>query len=356
VIFKAATVFTAFAVMIAAFLFYVAHLGVRVTAPPNRTNLSMDVADLNNLVVGSNVLLRGVPVGKVDSIDTSISHATIHFFIDNKVTVPADSLVRLENLSALGESYLELEPQHSGGPAFADGQRVLSESIVAPRSISELGASVVRTLNQLDPDELQNVVGQADAALPDPYTVLPNLERASQVLNNTTAGLNGRGRQALQNLQSLLENAGFVGSVFAQSASELDDLGPNIATTWNAGVSNALRNDMPGSVYIFGKFMQRIQQFLDDRGADLRVLTESMTPNIQAMASALGNVDSSQILTNLLAATPPDGAIELHVTLPQAPPPPPPSDAPSSDPPAPDPGAAEAPTADPPVSDAPPGG
>lgn len=175
-----------------------------------------------------------------------------HFFVDNQFTVPADSAVRLEKLSALGESYLELEPQKSGGPAFTDGQRVPTESIVAPRSISELGASVVRTLNQLDPGQLHRVVNEADAALPDPYTVLPNLERTGHVLNNTTVGLNGRGRQALENLQSLLENDGFVGSVLAQSASGLNDLSPEIATTWNAGVNNALRNDMPGSVYIFG--------------------------------------------------------------------------------------------------------
>ena len=77
--------------------------------------------------------------------------------------------------------------------------------------------------------------------------------------------------------------------------------------------------ETPGTVYVFGKFIQRIQQFLDDRGADLRVLTEPLTPNVQAIASALSNVDSSQILSNLLAATPPDGAIELHVTLPPQP-------------------------------------
>ncbi|WP_242657062.1 MlaD family protein [Mycobacterium talmoniae] len=283
----------------------------------------MDVADVNNLVVGSNVLLRGVPVGKVDTIETSTSNATIRFYIDNKFKIPRDTVVRLENLSALGESYLELEPKTSGGPAFKDGQTIPSESIVAPKSISDLGASVVRTLNQLDPGQLQNVVGQADAALPDPYTVLPNLERASHVLNNTTAGLNGRGRQALENLQSLLENAGFVGSLLAQSAPDVKRMGPLLVDMWNWGVNGSLRVDMPGTVYIFGRFMQRIQQFLDDRGADLRVLTEPLTPNIQAIASALGNVDSSRILTNLLAATPPDGAIELHVTLPQTGQPPP---------------------------------
>lgn len=316
-IIRATAVFVAFTAMVAAFLGYVAHLGVRIAPPEKRTNLAMEVTDVNNLVAGSNVLLRGVPVGKVDRIDTSISNATVHFYIDDKYTVPADSLVRLENLSALGESYLELEPQKSGGPVFVDGQHIQQESIVAPKSISELGATVVRTLKQLDPGQLQNVVNQADAALPDPYTVLPNLERAGKVLHNTTTSLDGQGRRALENLQSLLEHAGFVGSMLAQPAPSLKALGPQISKMWDAGVSFTLRNDMPGSVYVFGKFMQRLQQFLDDRGADLRVLTEPLTPNVQAIASALSNVDSSQILTNLLAATPPDGAIELHVALPQ---------------------------------------
>jgi phospholipid/cholesterol/gamma-HCH transport system substrate-binding protein len=327
---RATAVFVAFAAMIAAFLVYVVQLGVRVAPPEKRTNLAMDVADVNNLVAGSNVLLRGVPVGKVDRIDTSISTATVHFYIDNKYTVPADSSVRLENLSALGESYLELVPQHAGGPAFVDGQHVAAESIVAPKSISELGATVVRTLKELDPGQLQNVINQADAALPDPYTVLPNLERAGKVLHNTTTGLNGQGRRALENLQSLLEHAGFVGSLLAQPAPSLKELGPQIAKMWNAGLDFTLRNDMPGSVYVFGKFMQRLQQFLDDRGPDLRVMMEPLTPNVQAIASALSNVDTSQILTNLLAATPPDGAIELHVALPQsAAPAAPPADAPA---------------------------
>lgn len=315
---KATAAFVAFAAMMVGFVLYVANLGVHVRPPQDRTNLVMQVADVNNLLVGSNVLLRGVPVGKVDRIDTSLSNATIHFFIDNQFKVSADSMVRLENLSALGESYIELEPQKSGGPTFQDGQLIRSESVIAPRSISQLGVSVVRVLNQLDPSQLENVVNEADAAMPDPYTVLPNLERASQVLDNTTAGLNGRGRQALENLQSLLEHAGFVGSLLVDAAPTVKALGPPIRGIWHDGTNINLVTNSPGSVYVFGKFLQRIQTLLDDRGSDIRVLTEPLTPNVQAIASALGNIDSSQILSNLLAAVPPDGAINLHVSLPQA--------------------------------------
>jgi len=314
---KSVAPFVAFLAMIVGFVVYIASLGIRLTPPADRANLSMDVSDINNIVVDSNVLLSGVPVGKVDRIDSSISHATIHFYIDGKYKVPADSVVRLENLSALGESYIELEPQSTGGPAFQNGQRIAADAIRQPASISELGTSVVRMLNQLDPGQLDRVIGEADTALPDPYAVLPNLQRASLLLRNTTTDLDGRGKQALENVQSLLENAGFVGPALADATPGVRDLGPPLHGIWQDGMNIMLRDDTPGNVYIFGKFLQRIQKLLDDRGPDIRVLTEPLMPNVKAIAAALSTIDSSQVLTNLLNAVPEDGAINLHVTLPE---------------------------------------
>ena len=119
---KSFAAFTAFLVMIFSFLWYVGSLGIRVSPPADRINLSMDVLDVNNLVAQSNVVLRGVPVGKVSRIDASASNATVHFYIDGKYRIPADSVVRLENLSALGESYLEVQPRSAGGALLRDGQ------------------------------------------------------------------------------------------------------------------------------------------------------------------------------------------------------------------------------------------
>jgi len=317
VIVKGLASLIAFAAMAVGFVAYIGSLGIRVGTPPHRANLSMDVADINNIVVDSNVLFRGVPVGKVSRVDSSVSTATIHFYVDDKYEVPADSLVRLENLSALGESYLELEPQSSGGPVFQDGQRIAADYVKQPLSISELGTSVVRVLNELNPGQLQSVIGEADTGLPDPYTVLPNLQRASLLLRNTTTDLNGRGKEVLGNVQSLLENAGFVGPALAEAAPSVRALGPGIQALWNNGTNIQLRDDSPASVYIFGKFLQRLQKLLDDRAPDIRVLTEPLMPNINAIAASLSTIDSSQVLGNLLAAVPEDGAINLHVTLPE---------------------------------------
>jgi phospholipid/cholesterol/gamma-HCH transport system substrate-binding protein len=306
--------FAVFGAMIVAFVVYVGSLGIRIGVPAHRTSLSMDVSDINNLVVGSNVLLRGVTAGKITAIDSSLSNATIHFYIDGNYTVPVDSAIRLENLSALGESYVELEPRSAGGPVFQDGQRISTDAVTQPPSISQLGASVVRVMNQLDPGQLSHVIDEADAGLPDPYVVLPNLQRASLLLHNTTADLNGRGREALENVQSLLEHAGFVGPALATGTAGLQDLGPHLQKLWNNGANITLRTSAPGSVYVFGKLLYRIQKLLDDRAPDIRVLTEPLAANMNAIAAALSTIDTGQVLANLLAAVPEDGVINLHVT------------------------------------------
>jgi virulence factor Mce-like protein len=314
---KSVATFAAFLVMIAVFVGYIASLGIRVAPPAKRTALSLDVADTNNIVVDSNVLLRGVPVGKVTHIDTSVAAATIHFYVDEQYQVPVDSDVRLENLSALGETYIDLEPRSSGGPVFRDGQRLAPDSAKQPPSISELGASVVRVLNQLDPNQLSRLVNEADAGLPDPGAVLPNLTRASLLLRNTTADFKGQGRELLDNFQVLLQNAGFVGPALAAAAPPIRDLGPVLNISWNDAWGSTGMGLIPPDLMKLSALVQRIQKFLDDRGIDLKVLGEATSANVVLIANALKNLDSSQILANLLATVPEDGAIDLHVTMPQ---------------------------------------
>jgi ABC-type transporter Mla subunit MlaD len=303
--------------MIAVFVGYIASLGIRVNPPAQRTNLSLDVGDINNIAVDSNILLRGVRVGKVTRIETSVKTATVDFYVEARYKIPVDSEVRLENLSALGESYIELAPRTSGGPIFRDGQRIAPGAAAQPRSVSELATSVVRVLNQLDVRQLSNVVGEADAGLPDPGAVLPNLKRTSLLLRNTTADFKGQGRELLDNFQVLLRNAAFVGPALAGAGPPLRDLGPVVRATWN-DTHTIVQDDLATDTLQLSALVQRIQKFLDDRGVDLRVLGQATSGNVKLITDALKNFDSSEILANLLATVPEDGAIDLHVPIPQS--------------------------------------
>lgn len=307
--------FIAFAAMIALGVGYIWSLGVRVQAPSDRTNLSMQVDDINGILLDSNVLLRGVPVGKVTGIRSSVDDATIDFYIDGRYQVPVDSEVRLENLSALGEPYIGLVPRVEDGPMLRDGQRIATEKIVAPPSISELAVAISRVLNQADPDALKRVVTEFDRGLPDPNTVLPNLSRTAMLLRNATADMDGRGRVLLDNFQALLQNADWVGPLLA-------DVTPGfLKVGLSAGVLfSALEIDRPlGGVAIYdqvNRLIDRIQKLLDDSGGDIKVLGEALLPHLQGIAGSLMNFDTGQMLANVLESVPADGTITLNVDIP----------------------------------------
>lgn len=306
----------AFAGIIAFSLNFFGSLGVRIKPPPQRTNLSMEVPDINGLVVGANVLLRGVPVGKITKIAATVEHATIDFYVDDRYRIPVDSNVRLENLSALGETYIGLVPRKASGPMLRDGQHIAAGAVTTPPSISELATSVGRVLHQLDPAALQRIIGQADVALPDPTVVLPNLRRTSVLLRNTAAHMDGRGRELLDNFQTLLTNADFVGPVLAGQAPYILRMGSDFEDYW-ALCNDQVRRGGPQTYLDLQTFLGRIEKFMDHRSGDLKVLTESMLPYINDITGALMNLDTGQLLANMLAAVPEDGVVTLHVSNPE---------------------------------------
>jgi virulence factor Mce-like protein len=304
--------FLAFAAIIVFVLAYFGTLGIRVKPPADRTNLSMAVPDINGLVPGSSVLLRGVPVGKVTSVGTNVQASTVDFYVDGKYRIPVDSEVRLENLSALGESYIGLVPHSEDGPALHDGQRIATEAVVQPPSISELATSVVRVLNQLDPGSLERMIDEGDAALPDPATVLPNISRAATQMRNVAADIDPQGREMLSNFQTLLQNSAWVGPVLNSITPSLTGASRGLGEIYKQS-PNLIHRGEPTNVLNLNKLLARVQGLLDDRAGDLKVIGEAFQPKLNAIAGALMNFDTGQLLDNMLAAVPADGTITLHV-------------------------------------------
>jgi phospholipid/cholesterol/gamma-HCH transport system substrate-binding protein len=307
--------FAAFATIIALSLTYIGSFGLHLRSPEHRINLSMAVPDVKGLVAGSSVLLRGVPVGKVTGISAAVDEATVRFYVDAGHRIPVDSDVRLDNLSALGEAYVGFIPHTDTGPVLTDGQHISARAIIVPPSISQLATSVVRVLNQSNPDQLKRILDEADAGLPDPQKVLPNLSRASLLTRNMMAGMHGQGRQVLANFQTLLQNAGWVGPALAELTPQLYDAKDTMSNIYTAMTLFVAWNN-PNNVKQFGKYLARIQKFLDTRGPDLKVLGNALLPQFQGIGGALMNFDTAQILSNALSRIPEQGAVTLHVTIP----------------------------------------
>lgn len=305
--------YLAFVVIIAIVLVYLGSLGLRVSPPDHRTNLSMSVPEINGLVPDSNVLLRGVPVGKVTRTSTGVSAASIDFWVDGEFKIPVDTRVELQNLSALGESYIELVPLSDDGPVLKDNQHISTDSVVAPASVSELATTATRILNQLEPGALQRIIAEADAAFPDPVRVLPNLSRTSALFNNMLNDLNGAGRVLLGNFGTLIRNSEWINP-------DLTAFTPNLSATtvyfqdFFKHLPIIFTGDYsPGNFNQLKALVDRVQGLLDANGGDLKVLGEAFQPKLNTIAATLMNFDTGQILDNFLNQVPADGMITLRV-------------------------------------------
>jgi phospholipid/cholesterol/gamma-HCH transport system substrate-binding protein len=176
-----------------------------------------------------------------------------------------------------------------------------------------LATSVTRVLGQMEPGALESVIGEADAALPDPNTVLPNLSRSTVLLNNTVEEMNGRGRLLLGNFQTLLTNAEWVSPILTNITARVRDTGIYYQDFMKHVPIIAHRGE-PHNVSNLNKLVARIQALLDDRGGDLKVVGEAFQPKLNMIAGSLMNFDTGQLLDNMLNTVPPDGAITLRVT------------------------------------------
>ena len=93
-------------------------LQFRVTSQPFAVTVVMPTA--GGLYTGADVTYRGVQVGRVSALDLSATHVTAKLNINPGERIPDNGNVRVKELSALGEQYLDLEPSSLFRPDVAE--------------------------------------------------------------------------------------------------------------------------------------------------------------------------------------------------------------------------------------------
>ncbi|NKY48598.1 MCE family protein [Nocardia vermiculata] len=120
-------------------------------------HVKVTAKETGNLSKGAEVTYRGVPVGRVDSLDVTPDGVMIYLEMDSgKPKVPASSKAVIANRSAIGEQYLDLVPEAAQGPYLRDGSVV--ENAETPPRVEELLSSVNTLASTTDLQALSTTV------------------------------------------------------------------------------------------------------------------------------------------------------------------------------------------------------
>jgi phospholipid/cholesterol/gamma-HCH transport system substrate-binding protein len=138
--------------------------------------LEVELPDAGGLFVNSEVTYRGVSIGRVEGMTVTDDGMVATLSIDSGAPdLPRDVEATVANRSAIGEQYLDLRSDATGGPYLADGDTVRGDQDSLPPAFDDVLRSGRDFIASVPEDSLRTVIDETYSAtrgLGDDFGVL----------------------------------------------------------------------------------------------------------------------------------------------------------------------------------------
>ncbi len=122
-------------------------------------------SDSGGIFAGGEVTYRGVKVGLVDEMVLTDEGVDLRLSIDKDYdSIPADAIALVGNRSAVGEQYVELQPQSDEQPYLEEDSEIAVENTRTPIQTQTLLANLSDTVQSVDQDALRTTVEELGLA------------------------------------------------------------------------------------------------------------------------------------------------------------------------------------------------
>lgn len=150
----------AFVVLSAVGILYVTanYLGVVDKVTGREILVSASLPGSGGLFEGSEVTYRGVKIGKVSEMTPTAEGIEVDMVLEPDTELPVDSAVRVHNLSAVGEQYLDFLPEADEAPYAEDGTHFEGDENSLPVDETDLLIDLDRMVGSVDKQSLRTVV------------------------------------------------------------------------------------------------------------------------------------------------------------------------------------------------------
>jgi phospholipid/cholesterol/gamma-HCH transport system substrate-binding protein len=118
-------------------------------------------AESGGIFSGAEVSYRGVTVGQVGAMQLTPDGVNVVLNIQkDSAPIPRDTRAIVGNRSAVGEQYVELQPQSDSGPYLADDSQIPRSRTQTPIATTKLLVDMDRTVNSVNKQSMRTVVSE----------------------------------------------------------------------------------------------------------------------------------------------------------------------------------------------------
>ena len=280
---KATIVVAALAVVVALVLGY---LGLNLYRKMTTITVTAYFPKVLALYPGDKVLIMGVKVGSIDSIEAEADRMKVVFHVDNRYKVPEDVTASVLNPSLVASRVIQLSPPYTGGPRLADNAVI--ENTQIPVEYDDLRDQISRLLKDLGPTAEQERGPFGD------------------IVNSFAEGFKGKGDQLNRTLNGLSDAL----TTLNQGSGDFVQIVKSLALFVNALHRSdqqfvALNNDLAQFTNSFTNTDQELATALQDLNRVLKTTREFLDENGGVLAHDVNNL--SEATTAILQPEPRNG-------------------------------------------------
>ncbi len=164
------------------------YIGVGKALFGNGYTVYADMRDSGGLFSTASVTYRGVDVGRVGKISLTPTGIRVALNMSGNMPIPTDLKAIVGNGSAIGEQYIDLQPQHPITKATSylhNGMTIAQQNVSLPVSTQTLLVNLDKLVNSLPKSALQTTIKELGAAFRDTGPSLSRLLDATNSLVST---------------------------------------------------------------------------------------------------------------------------------------------------------------------------
>jgi phospholipid/cholesterol/gamma-HCH transport system substrate-binding protein len=253
--------------------------------------VTADFARSGGIFENAEVTYRGVAVGRVAELRLADAGVHVDLRIDDGVRVPADTVAVVQNRSAVGEQYVDLQPRTTSGPFLGPGDRIAMRSTATPLPTEVLLVNLDQLVRSVDKRDLAVVIDE----LGDAFA--------------------GSGRD----LQQILDS----GDALTRAAVEA--LPATTRLIEDGTVVLATQRESGSAIVSFSRDLADLSETLRRSDGDIRAVLDNGVPTsreltalVQESSAAVSTLLSNLITVGQVTVTRLDGLEQALVTYPDA--------------------------------------
>ena len=193
--------------------------------------VTADFSDSGGIFSGAEVTYRGVTIGKVDRLRLTDGGVLVDLRMQRGTEVPRDTIAVVENRSAVGEQYVDLQPRSAGEPFLVGGSVIARADTRTPTRIDTVLLDVDRLVRSVDRDDLSTTIDELGKTFAGGGQDLQRLLDAGDALTRSATEALPETTTLIQDGHTVLDTQKASGPDIRSFSADLADLSGQLRTS-----------------------------------------------------------------------------------------------------------------------------